>query len=218
MQPTQRPKAVIFDWDNTLVDSWPAIAEAINHVRHVMGYEPWSLEDVQKNGTRAARESFPQWFGDRWQEAYDIYYKGFDEIRRRRPLIFLNGAPELLTWLNVNNIPAFLVSNKLGTYLRIEVEKANWNDMFAGIAGAQDAVKDKPAREHVDHVLQDSGITAAPDVWFVGDSETDMLCGRNADCTPILIGKHWMRKTEYNAAYACADCAALLNWLKAIDG
>jgi len=198
------------------MDTWPTIAEAMNHMRTAMGYSEWTLDEVRHNCKRAARESFPDWFGDRWREAYDIYYKGFEVIRQKRPLAEMHGASDLLQWLKQSNIPAFVVSNKLNKYLRLEVANAAWSDLFAGVAGAQDAEKDKPAREHVDYVLNGSGVLAGPDVWLVGDSEIDMLCARNAECTPVLVGTNAPHYVEYGATFACADCAVLLDLLKSL--
>ncbi len=206
------PRAVIFDWDNTLVDSWPAIAEAINHTRAAMGHEVWSLEQIKQRCTRAARESFPEWFGAEWERAYDIYYRGFDEIRKAREIASLAGAPELLQWLKDQSIPAFVVSNKRGDYLRLEVERLQWQDYFVGVAGAQDSPHDKPHRAHVDHVLQPAGIIPNKAVWFVGDSETDVKCARNADCTPVFIGtSDEARRLDVPLVFS--DCQNLLKML-----
>ena len=38
-----RPTAILFDWDNTLVDSWATIHEALNVVMAAMGKPLWSL-------------------------------------------------------------------------------------------------------------------------------------------------------------------------------
>ena len=199
------PRAVIFDWDNTLVDSWPAIMEAINHTRATFGLEVWNLEQIKQNCTRAARESFPEWFGDKWKEAYDVYYKGFDEIRKRRDIGILPGSVELLEFLLEHKIPAMVVSNKRGDYLRIEADKLKWKNHFVAIVGAQDAARDKPAREHVDHALNHTGIQADATVWFIGDSETDVQCARNAGCTPILIGDEALGK-KLRVEHVFPDC------------
>lgn len=212
MQELNLPHAVIFDWDNTLVDSWPAIAEAINYTRRAMGHEEWSFEKIKSVCTRAARETFPEWFGDDWEKAYDIYYKGFDEIRRKRDIVILSGAHELLQWLKRQGIPAFVVSNKRGDYLRHEVERLNWQDYFMAVAGAQDAPRDKPHRDHVDYVLKSSGIVPDTSVWFVGDSETDVLCARNSGCTPVLIGVV-AEAERLNARLSFSDCKNLLEML-----
>jgi phosphoglycolate phosphatase len=206
------PRAVIFDWDNTLVDSWPAIAEAVNYARVALCHEAWSLEQIRANCTRAARESFPEWFGADWKKAYDIYYRNFDEIRRRREIPMLRGAEELLRWLKAQAIPAFVVSNKRGDYLRLEAERLNWLEYFVKVVGAQDAPLDKPAREHVDHALQASGIVADASVWFIGDSEADMLCARNAGCTPIFIGSA-ADAGRLGVTRVFSDCQGLLSAL-----
>lgn len=206
------PRAVIFDWDNTLVDSWPAIAEAINYARRALGYEEWTLEQVSTRCTRAARESFPEWFGADWKKAYDLYYQGFDEIRRRRAIVALPGAVDLLQWLKSQAIPAFVVSNKRGDYLRLEAERLQWQGYFVNIVGAQDAPRDKPARDHVDHALKATDIVPDASVWFVGDSETDVICARNAGCTPVFLGKK-LEAESLKVTHVFSDCQSLLNML-----
>ncbi len=210
----KKPRAVIFDWDNTLVDSWPAIAEAINQTRAAFGLDTWNVAEVAAQCTRSARESFPEWFGDDWEKAYKMYYTGFDEVRKRRAITPLSGALDLLQWLKAQSIPAFIVSNKRGDYLRHEVERLQWQGFFAGVAGAQDAARDKPAREHVDHALLSSGIVTDDTVWFVGDSETDMLCARNAACTPIFIGSA-AEAQRLALQHVFTDCKAIYDMLVA---
>jgi phosphoglycolate phosphatase len=202
------PTAFIFDWDNTLVDSWGAIMQSINHVRGHFGLPQWDLAEIKKNCTRAARESFPEWFGKDWQKAYDIYYDHFDRVRKMASITALTGAEHLLRFLKTQNVPAFVVSNKHGDYLRLEATQLGWSDLFAAIVGAQDAAKDKPAREPVDFALGKAGITAHADIWFVGDSEVDMTCARNAGCTPVLIGAA-ETAARLSVARVFSDCQAL---------
>jgi phosphoglycolate phosphatase len=210
--PLHLPRAIIFDWDNTLVDSWEAIARAINDVRGKYGLAIWSLPEIKANCTRAARDSFPEWFGAKWQEAYDYYYRRFDEVRKESKIKELNGAETLLRWLKSQNVPCFVVSNKHGEYLRMEAAMLGWQDLFAAIVGAQDAAKDKPARDVIDMALHKADIKAAGNVWFVGDSEIDVQCARNADCTPVLIGDE-EEATRLSVAYFFPDCHAIFTTL-----
>jgi phosphoglycolate phosphatase len=203
------PRAVIFDWDNTLVDSWGAIGEAINFVRARYGLQTWTPDEIIANCTRSARESFPDWFGDKWPEAWDIYYAEFDKVRTRIGISPMNGAVELLAWLKASHIPAMVVSNKSGDYLRQECSQLGWDGYFEALAGAHDAPRDKPAREHADHALKLAGILPGDDVWFVGDSEADMVCARNAGCTPVLVG-HKNSAGKWGSERYFGDCAQLL--------
>ena len=61
-----RPKAIIFDWDDTLIDNWQAIHTALNLTLVTMGHERWSFEKTKSNVRRSMRDSFPELFGDRW--------------------------------------------------------------------------------------------------------------------------------------------------------
>jgi len=207
------PRAVIFDWDNTLVDSWGAISEAINYTRARYGLPTWNREEILANCTRSARESFPEWFGDKWQDAWKEYYDTFVQVRQRMGITKANGATELLAWLREKKIPAVVVSNKSGEYLRQEAAHLDWTQYFAALVGAHDAPFDKPAREHADRALDLAGIEAGKDIWFIGDSETDVACARNADCTPVLIGSR-QEAERLGVEMFFADCEAVLNWLK----
>jgi len=206
------PDGVIFDWDNTLVDSWSAIAEAINYVRAKYGLQTWNSTEIIENCTRSARESFPDWFGDQWEAAWADYYAYFDIVRARIGIHPMNGAADLLMWLYDHKIPTVVVSNKSGDYLRQESAHLGWDKFFISIVGAHDAPRDKPAREHADHALQLAGIKAGPAIWFVGDSEADVACARNTDCTPVLIGtKAAAAKLKVDMVFS--DCRELLGLL-----
>ena len=73
--PIARPRAILFDWDNTLVDSWATIHEALNFVMGAMGKPEWSLDDTRTRVRLSLRESFPMHFGERWREAQTTSWK-----------------------------------------------------------------------------------------------------------------------------------------------
>ena len=53
------PRAILFDWDNTLVDNWPAIHDALNTTFAAMGHGLWTLDEtkarLRKNTERAVQ-------------------------------------------------------------------------------------------------------------------------------------------------------------------
>ncbi|MBF0560809.1 MAG: HAD family hydrolase [Alphaproteobacteria bacterium] len=181
-----RPRAILFDWDNTLVDTWPCIFEVLNTTYRAMGHEEWTLERFRAELGPSLRDSFPAKFGDRWEEARDIFYATFNAIHLQK-LIVLPGAGELLATLHADGLYLGIVSNKTGSHLRDEVNHMGWSSYFGGIVGALDAERDKPAAEPVHLALAGSGVDAGSGVWFVGDSHTDLQCAVNAGCVPILL-------------------------------
>jgi len=93
-----RPRAILFDWDNTLVDSWVTIHEALNITMAAMGQPLWSIQETKERVRLSLRESFPRHFGERWEEARRIDLDSFSAIHLDR-LTALPGRSELLEGL-----------------------------------------------------------------------------------------------------------------------
>jgi phosphoglycolate phosphatase len=185
--PVSRPRAILFDWDNTLVDSWPTIHEALNHCMTAMGRQPWSLADTKAKVRLSLREAFPHHFGDRWTEAQTIYLDYFRSIHLDR-LTPLPGCRTMLEGLAAEDIYLGVVSNKTGEILRLETTRLGWGRLFGSVVGAGDAEFDKPHCAPVSLALETSGVVSGNEVWFVGDTAVDMECAANSGCVPVLLG------------------------------
>ncbi|HEV7995641.1 MAG TPA: HAD family hydrolase [Stellaceae bacterium] len=212
-----RPRAILFDWDNTLVDSWATIHEALNLVMAAMGKPAWTLAETKARVRLSLRESFPVHFGARWEEARDIYLDRFRAIHLER-LAPLPGRGELLGRLAGEGIFLGVVSNKTGTLLRREADHLGWSRHFGKIVGAGDAVVDKPDAAPVRLALGPSGIAAGEAVWFVGDTGVDMECAGNSGCVPVLLGgeptSEEMRECTPRLTFA--DPAALFHFMRGL--
>jgi len=215
-RPPGKPKAVIFDWDNTLIDSWPAIHDAQNHTLAHFGQPRWTFEETKTRVRKSMRDSYPQLFGERWREAGEVFYARF-EAHHLESLTPLPGAAELLAGLSGDGYYLGVVSNKKGDYLRKEAAQLGWDRYFGRMVGAFDAKKDKPAPEPVDMALEGSGLEKGPDVWFVGDADVDLECAQNAGCVPILVRPDTPRPGEFDShppMCYLSDCEALFNLLR----
>ena len=212
-----RPQAILFDWDNTLVDSWATIHEALNAVMAAMGKPLWSLDDTKDRVRLSLRESFPMHFGERWEEARRIYLDAFRAIHLAR-LSPLPGRGELLRGLAAAGIFLGVVSNKTGALLRRETEELGWSELFGSVVGAGDAAADKPDAAPVALALQPSGVASGEAVWLVGDTGVDMECAHNSGCVPVLLG----RGAEDEEFGGCkprvvfSDCASLLHFVRGL--
>ncbi len=183
---SQLPRAALFDWDNTLIDSWATIHEAMNTTLSAMKHPTWTIDQTRERVRRSLREAFPEMFGERWEEARDIFYGRFREVHLDM-LTPMEGAEDLLRLLARRGVYLAVVSNKLGEHLRNEAAHLGWDGMFARLVGATDAARDKPAPDPVALALSPGGIAPGTDVWFVGDTGIDLECARNAGCLGMLI-------------------------------
>src|SRR5579859_2302951 len=205
------PTALIFDWYNTLVDTWPTIHDALNIMLPQMGHAPWRIEETRQRVRRSLRDAFPELFGTRWEEARKIYLDAFEAIHLDR-LEPLPGAEALIAGLHACGKYLALVSNKTGRLLRKEVEALGWDRYFSRIVGAGDAVRDKPDRAPVDLALEGGAHVPGRDVWFVGDTDIDVECAANAGCLPVLLHGEAPNSSAggcYGAVLHFPDCMAL---------
>lgn len=192
------PRAIVFDWDNTLVDTFPTIHAALNVVQGAMGVERWTLEEAHVRVRQSVRDVFPVMFGERWEEAREIFYRAFEEVHLRE-LRVLPGAGELLQQAGEAGILLAVVSNKTASYLRREAEHLGWNRYFHRVIGATDAARDKPAPDPVHMALDGLDIAAGPEVWFVGDTDIDLECAHHAGCVPVLVRQDAPKPGEFPA-------------------
>ena len=213
--PIPKPIAVIFDWDNTLVDTFPVIRDALNTTLMAFGYSPWTMDEARQRIRRSARESFPELFGDQWERAIDLFYSRYYEIHTDK-LKIIDGARDLIEHLASMSLSLSVVSNKRGDVLRAEAAYLGWTRYFSAIIGANDARRDKPARDPVDLALRGTNIPTGSHVWFIGDADIDLECAKNSNCTAILIGTPLIAENSPYTAQADIEfpnCMALSNFL-----
>lgn len=192
------PRAVIFDWDNTLVDTWPTITHCYNAVFTAFGMEPWTEQETRARAHGSLRDTFPVLFGDRWQEAREVFYGSFAacHLETLRPL---DGAAELLRDLVDRGVYLAVVSNKVGDPLRLEVGHLGWTGLFAKVVGATDAPRDKPAPDPVTIALSDADLRPGDAVWFIGDTVVDLQCAHATGCVPVLVRAEAPAPGEFSA-------------------
>ena len=209
------PKAIIFDWDNTLVDSWSVIKDALNTTFLSFGMREWDMDEIRHKVQESLRDSFPKYFGADWEKAGKIFYRRYAEIHADR-ISPLPGAGEMLHSFFQAGIYLAVVSNKKGTFLRKESKKLDWDKYFVKLVGAFDAEKDKPNQEPVNLALKPGNIYQGAHVWFVGDTEIDMQCAHITNCTPILLHSKFPKpekSKKFPPALRFQHCRALCNYV-----
>ena len=182
------PRAVLFDWDNTLVDTWPTIIECYRDTFTSLGLRPWTGDEVRARAHGSLRDVFPDLFGERAGEAERIFYDTFHRIHLER-LQALPGAAELLAHCHNAGCYIALVSNKVGDNLRAEMAHLGWGRWISRAVGAKDAKRDKPAPDPIFMALDGTGIAPDHAVWMVGDTPADLKCAYAAGVLPVLFGE-----------------------------
>ena len=207
----KQPRAILFDWDNTLVNTWPTITECYRDTFQALGQTPWTTEEVQARAHGSLRDHFPKLFGERAGEAERVFYETFRRIHLDR-LEPLPGAADLLERCHDAGYYVGVVSNKVGDNLRVELAHLGWGKWIRKAVGARDAKRDKPAPDPIYMALDGTGIALDHDVWMVGDTPADLKCAHAAGVLPVLFGGNGELTEllrEYPPRLHAANCHAL---------
>lgn len=212
--PKDKPKAILFDWDNTLVDSWEAIYKSLHITFETMGIPPWTIEEVKEKVSLSMRSYFPVIFGDNWNKASQIYLETFKKIHLEL-ITPLENAEKSLKLIKSKNILSYVVSNKSHNLLTEEAENLKWEKYFSKIAGAGYAKNDKPSVDIVNAALEGSNLNLEKDtIWFIGDTISDMECAYNSMSTSVFYGTNYFdqeKHKKYTPNYYVKDHNELIN-------
>lgn len=209
------PQAVLFDWDNTLIENWAALTASMNEALRAFSLPLWDEARMIENSKHSLRDSFPVIFGKHWEKAREVFYAHF-RARHLDGVHKLVGADDLLQLLQEHGVKLAVCSNKNGELLRREVKKVGWTQHFSSVIGAQDAEKDKPDAAPARLILQANNLLAGPHVWFVGDTATDMMCASRAGCLAVGVGPGARENPDYQPELWFPDLPALLTAFKTL--
>lgn len=189
MKQYEAPAYILFDWDGVLADTHGVIGQAFQHILAKMGKPLWPEEELKNLPALSLRTYFPKLFGDRAEEATNIFYD-FIYTNHLDYFKLMPGSKELVEFLHQQRIPMSVISNKLGPVLRREIAHLGWESYFYKVIGSKDCPEDKPSPVVVEEALNGLSIEARHHVWFVGDMAIDMECAHKSSLIPILLHKN----------------------------
>ena len=206
--PDKLPNSIIFDFDNTLVDTQESIHMAFNETLEAFGREKWSNYDLKNKVKYSPRDFLHQVVGiENELRAKDIFLAAYQR-HSAKLLKPMKCAIELLAFFREKNIKQYVISNKRGHILRHEINNLlDWGGYFQKIVGSEDCPLDKPDPKVVEFTL---GYRPTNEVWFIGDSDVDVACAKNSGCLAILISDDDDLKLEYEPDLHYPDLGALI--------
>ena len=187
------PKAILFDWDNTLVNNWDPIFIAYKKTLKSLGLKNKSKSETLKNAKYSLRETFPRVFKDDWKKAKKIFYAVFKKIHLKK-IKPVSRAEKILKIIKKKRIICGVISNKDGNFLRKEINKLGWKKYFKVLVGANEAKKDKPSKYPLMLALNKFSLKPNKNIWYVGDNEIDVEFAKKNNCSSIFIENKMFKK------------------------
>lgn len=153
---------------------------------------------------------FDALFGDN-EEANAIAHHAYNECYRNhfgKVLPFQDGMYDYLCYLKEEGVKIGVVTNRSREYLGYELEiidNGRWKDLFDVTLCGNEARRYKPAPDPLQEAAAACGITCGGEVWYVGDSLTDMVTAGRADCSRIFYNGALWEPEWFDYTFAVVD-------------
>jgi phosphoglycolate phosphatase len=191
---SRKPDAVLFDWDNTLVDERGVVDAIRMRLFSELGVPTPTAEEANRVW-RTDRDGFYDGYfpGISRNKVNSTYYAIMERVRREReqsgePLNpLLPGVKETLAALKRLGVPLGVVSNKPHEQLLRELRTLGLEDVFAYVQGHTEARELKPSPQPLLEAMKKMG-AAGGNVWYVGDELGDMAAAHGAGAQGIFLG------------------------------
>jgi len=177
----KKVRLLVFDLDGTLVDSKQDLAMSVNAMRAEMGLEPLSLELIatyigngvtllvsRSLGTLATTGNV-----EKGVEFFLAYYREH-MLDHTAPY---PGVEETLSRLNGHKLA--VLTNKPVNFSREMLTRLGFASYFTYVYGGNSFPQKKPDPVGLHKLMADLGISTR-ETLMIGDSDTDVLTGRNA--------------------------------------
>ena len=171
-------KAVVFDWDLTLWNSWDLHLQLMQSTADVLGLPRPSGGQVAQEYHRPFFRHLTWFFGGDEQRVVDTYMGFYHESMAEVGQLY-SGVPETLEALKDRGYRIALFSDKRKQFGELEVEHAGIGHLLDYALFLVDGSPYKPDPHGLLHVLEVLGV-AKNEAVYVGDGSHDLECARRA--------------------------------------
>ena len=178
-------RAIIFDWDGTLLDSYAADARAFLQMFQLLDV-PWKVEDLQRHYS-------PDWHNvyrgaglpeERWGDA-DRWWRHF--YARERPAL-QTGAREAVQKLSLR-FRLGLVTSGSSWRIRAQLRAFALDGIFAVRVFGDETPRRKPHPLQLQLALRRFGVPPAAAI-YIGDTPEDIEMARRAGVVSVAVLGH----------------------------
>lgn len=207
-------KVIVWDWDNTLMDTSEIIYQAQRDLFLVYQKTDLPREDAFHLMDKSSRDWMPEVFGERWKDAYRFYLERYAaHASQIKPKHF---ALEILEKAKKAGFFSVVLSKKQRQIILREAQFFKLEPYLDKIVGSGDAKEDKPSPVAIQTALD--GVNAEQ-VIVIGDAKVDMQMARFVDAIAILMRKKDPKEGEFDNKdydYFCHDLQEVWDVLRQI--
>ncbi len=171
-------KAVVFDWDLTLWNSWDIHLALMEQIADELAYPRPVPSDVGREYSKPFLQHLA-WFFPGDQEKVIATYMGFYHAAVWQERRLYPGVPELLKQLKENGYRTAVLSDKRQVFGVPEFEYSGIGDSIDQALFFGDGMVPKPDPSSLEGLMHTLEVTPR-ECLFVGDSHRDIECAQRA--------------------------------------
>jgi pyrophosphatase PpaX len=215
---------VLFDLDDTLIDSFPACVETLNHVFRYAGMAKLDASSSLQNLRGVAIKDILLQCGVNREIVNELFYEYRRAYWTREHSCTIDVFPGIKSMLE----KLFSSGLKLGVVTQkgrdfqfegypagavVELEKTEIIGLFSVIIGLEDVSQTKPHPEGINKALDRLG-SSGKETLFVGDSLADMTAAQSAGCWSCHAKWGVVSSENYQADFIIETPEELLGIIK----
>jgi phosphoglycolate phosphatase len=177
---------VLFDFDGTLADSYPAITASVNHVRAGYGLPPLSEPEVRRHVGRAPGYLLKHTVPAGTLEANLAAYRAHHPSVLRSGTRLMSGAAEALKALHERGLLLGVCSNKPVDFTRELVAYLGIASYLNVVLGPEDVPHPKPGPDMLRAALSRLRV-GADQTLYIGDMTVDIQTARAAGVSVWVV-------------------------------
>jgi phosphoglycolate phosphatase len=211
---SHRVRGIVFDLDGTLVDSYRAIAESLNHAREAFGLAPIAEHVVRRRVGRGLEILIAELVGAGRVEAGVRLFRERYATAYARGTFILPGVAETLLELGRRGFAMTVASNKPARFGSAILADLGLVDLFAVVQGPDLAGSTKPDPAMIGLCLEAMEV-GPEEAVYVGDMVLDAESARRAGIPVVLVlggssDEEALRATGHPVLGGLRDLLALL--------
>lgn len=179
-------RAVLFDFDGTLADSYASITASVNHVRALYGLPPLGEPEVRRHVGRAAGYLLQHTVPAGSLEDNMATYRAHHPSVLRSGTRLLPGAAECLRALHERGLLLGICSNKPVHFTHQLIDYLGIASYLNVVLGPEDVPRPKPAPDMLRVALTRLNVTA-DQALYVGDMGVDIQTARAAGVSVWVV-------------------------------
>jgi phosphoglycolate phosphatase len=208
--------AVLFDFDGTLIDSYPAITASVNHVRWLHGLPPLGVAEVSRHVGRGPGYLLEKTVGTGDPAANAAAYRRHHPKVLREGTHLLPSARETLFALKQRGLKLGVCSNKPVVYTRELIAYLGLADALDVVLGPEEVRRHKPAPDMLLAAMSRLGVRAEQTL-YVGDMTVDIQTARGAGVHVWVIATGSDTPEALDAAHPDRRLARLKDLVTLLD-